>query len=127
MSEEFKVEIINPDKSFLEKEDAIEVAMPIIIGSPPISRTMGPNTANVAALLIKLVNNPVNITEINHRTMNKSLKTYSKFEIAVSATQNAAPVSFIWIPKDIADPKSKITPQLVLPLISFQSIKPNER
>ena len=32
MSEEFKVEIINPDKSFLEKEDAIEVVVPAFEG-----------------------------------------------------------------------------------------------
>ena len=32
MSEEFKVEIINPDKSFLEKEDAIEVVAPAFEG-----------------------------------------------------------------------------------------------
>ena len=33
-----------------KKEDAIKVAMPIIIGSPPISRTMGPNTATVCTI-----------------------------------------------------------------------------
>ena len=32
MSEEFKVEIINPDKSYLEKEDAIEVVVPAFEG-----------------------------------------------------------------------------------------------
>jgi F-type H+-transporting ATPase subunit epsilon len=28
MSEEFKIEIVNPEKSFLTKEDVIEVVMP---------------------------------------------------------------------------------------------------
>ena len=32
MSEEFKVEIINPDKSFLKKEDATEVVAPAFEG-----------------------------------------------------------------------------------------------
>ena len=32
MSEEFNVEIINPDKSFLNKEDAIEVVVPAFEG-----------------------------------------------------------------------------------------------
>ena len=32
MSEEFKVEIVNPDKSFLSKEDAIEVVVPAFEG-----------------------------------------------------------------------------------------------
>ena len=32
MSEEFKVEIINPDKSFLTKEDATEVVVPAFEG-----------------------------------------------------------------------------------------------
>jgi len=32
MSEEFKLEIINPDKSFLTKEDAIEVVVPAFEG-----------------------------------------------------------------------------------------------
>ena len=32
MSEEFKVEIINPDKSFLSKEDTIEVVVPAFEG-----------------------------------------------------------------------------------------------
>tara|TARA_B110000263_G_C15247383_1_gene482374 strand:+ start:387 stop:779 length:393 start_codon:yes stop_codon:yes gene_type:complete len=32
MSEEFKVEIVNPDKSFLSKEDVIEVVIPAFEG-----------------------------------------------------------------------------------------------
>ena len=32
MSEEFKLEIINPDKSFLNKEDATEVVVPALEG-----------------------------------------------------------------------------------------------
>ena len=32
MSEEFKIEIINPEKSFLSKEDAIEVVVPAFEG-----------------------------------------------------------------------------------------------
>ncbi len=32
MSEEFKVEIINPDKSFLNKEDVLEVVVPAFEG-----------------------------------------------------------------------------------------------
>jgi|TARA_B100001094_G_C17639843_1_gene534517 F-type H+-transporting ATPase subunit epsilon len=32
MSEEFKVEIVNPDKSFLSKDDAIEVVVPAFEG-----------------------------------------------------------------------------------------------
>ena len=32
MSEEFKVEIINPEKSFLSKEDVIEVVIPSFEG-----------------------------------------------------------------------------------------------
>ncbi len=32
MSEEFKVEIVNPEKSFLSKEDAIEVVLPAFEG-----------------------------------------------------------------------------------------------
>ena len=32
MSEEFKVEIVNPEKSFLSKEDAIEVVIPAFEG-----------------------------------------------------------------------------------------------
>ena len=32
MSEEFKIEIINPEKSFLEKEDVTEVVVPAFEG-----------------------------------------------------------------------------------------------
>ena len=32
MSEEFKIEIVNPDKSFLSKEDVIEVVIPAFEG-----------------------------------------------------------------------------------------------
>ena len=32
MSEEFKVEIVNPEQSFLSKEDAIEVVVPAFEG-----------------------------------------------------------------------------------------------
>jgi len=32
MSEEFKIEIVNPEKSFLSKEDAIEVVVPAFEG-----------------------------------------------------------------------------------------------
>ena len=32
MSEEFKVEIVNPEKSFLSKEDVIEVVVPAFEG-----------------------------------------------------------------------------------------------
>ena len=32
MSEEFKIEIVNPDKSFLSKEDVIEVVVPAFEG-----------------------------------------------------------------------------------------------
>ena len=32
MSEEFKIEIVNPEKSFLSKEDAIEVVIPAFEG-----------------------------------------------------------------------------------------------
>ena len=32
MSEEFKVEIVNPEKSFLSKEDVTEVVIPAIEG-----------------------------------------------------------------------------------------------
>ena len=32
MSEEFKVEIVNPEKSFLKKEDVIEVVLPALEG-----------------------------------------------------------------------------------------------
>ena len=42
--------------------EAIEVIIPMITGSPPISRMIGPRTATVAALLNKLVNSPVKIT-----------------------------------------------------------------
>ena len=37
----------------------MDVIIPMITGSPPISNTIGPNTATVAALLSKFVNNPV--------------------------------------------------------------------
>ena len=32
MSEEFKIEIVNPDKSFLEREDVLEVVVPAFEG-----------------------------------------------------------------------------------------------
>ena len=32
MSEEFKIEIVNPDKSFLSKEDVTEVVVPAFEG-----------------------------------------------------------------------------------------------
>jgi len=58
--------------------DAIEVIIHMIIGSPPISRMMGPSTATVAALLNKLVNSPVTTTDTNHLTIAISLKIISK-------------------------------------------------
>ena len=54
------------------KAEAIEVAIPSIIGFPPISKTIGPNTATVAALLNRLVNIPLNTTEKNHHTTSTS-------------------------------------------------------
>ena len=38
MSEEFKVEIVNPEQSFLSKEDAIEVVVPAFEGEMGILR-----------------------------------------------------------------------------------------
>jgi len=38
MSEEFKVEIVNPEKSFLSKEDVIEVVVPAFEGEMGILR-----------------------------------------------------------------------------------------
>ena len=38
MSEEFNVEIINPDKSFLSKDDATEVVVPAFEGEMGILR-----------------------------------------------------------------------------------------
>ena len=38
MSEEFKVEIVNPDKSFLTKEDVTEVVVPAFEGEMGILR-----------------------------------------------------------------------------------------
>ena len=55
-----------------EKADATEVAIPSIIGFPPISKTMGPNTATVAALLKRLVKIALNTTEKNHLTTSTS-------------------------------------------------------
>ena len=49
--------------------DAIDVAMPIIIGSIPRSKTIGPKTATVAALLNKFVIIEHNTTEKNQLTM----------------------------------------------------------
>ena len=49
--------------------DATEVAIPKIIALPPISNTIGPKTATVAALLNKFVNIPVRKTDTNHRTI----------------------------------------------------------
>ena len=48
--------------------EATEVAIPIIMGFPPISKTIGPSTATVAALLNRFVKIPVRNTETNHRT-----------------------------------------------------------
>ena len=58
--------------------DAMDVMIPMIMGSPPISRIMGPRTATVPALLNKLVSKPVIITETNHLTIVASLKIISK-------------------------------------------------
>ena len=58
--------------------DEMDVMIPMIMGSPPISRIMGPRTATVPALLNKLVNKPVIITETNHLTIVASLKIISK-------------------------------------------------
>ena len=43
--------------------EATEVAIPIIMGFPPISKTIGPSTATVAALLNRFVKIPVRNTE----------------------------------------------------------------
>ena len=51
------------------KAEATEVAIPIIIGSPPISRTIGPNTATVAALLRRFVKIEHKTTENPHLTI----------------------------------------------------------
>ena len=37
MSEEFKIEIVNPEKSFFSKEDAIEVVVPAYEGEMGLS------------------------------------------------------------------------------------------
>ena len=37
MSEEFKVEIVNPEKSFLSKEDVTEVVIPAFEGEKELS------------------------------------------------------------------------------------------
>ena len=69
--------------------------MPIIKGSPPMSNTIGPRTAIVAALLSRFVRIPVRTTETNQRTIVTSWKINSKVISVFSATHRAAPVSFI--------------------------------
>ena len=50
-----------------ENADAIAVENPMISGSPPMFKTIGPMTAIVAELLRRLVNVPVNKTDTIHR------------------------------------------------------------
>ena len=38
MSEEFKIEIVNPEKSFLVKEDVLEVVVPAFDNKAPVWR-----------------------------------------------------------------------------------------
>lgn len=51
------------------KADATDVAIPIITGSIPRSRTIGPKTATVAALLNKFVITEQRTTEKNQLTI----------------------------------------------------------
>ena len=109
------------------KADAIDVDMPKIMGSPPISSTMGPKIATVAALLKRLVIMPLTITEKNHLKLDgSSMLLLSEFNIE-SANHLAAPVSFICIPSDMTDPNNITIPQFVLLVKSCQSISLNER
>ena len=109
------------------KADAIDVDIPKIIGSPPISSTMGPKIATVAALLKRFVIMPLTITEKDLLKVDGSFRILPRELNIESANHLAAPVSFICIPSDMADPNNITTPQFVLLVKSCQSISLNER
>ena len=54
MSEEFKVEIVNPEQSFLSKEDAIEVVVPAFEGEMGILRDHIPIISSLKPGIIKV-------------------------------------------------------------------------
>ena len=75
--------------------DAMAVENPIIIGSPPIFKTIGPITAIVAELLGRFVSVPVKSTAITHRSIEISSLISFNTSISEFAIHSAAPVSFI--------------------------------
>ena len=55
MSEEFKVEIVNPEKSFLSKEDATEVVVPAFEGEMGILKDHISNISFLKPGIIKIL------------------------------------------------------------------------
>ena len=56
MSEEFKIEIVNPEKSFLVKEDVLEVVVPAFEGEMGILKDHIPIITFLRPGLIKILN-----------------------------------------------------------------------
>ena len=56
MSEEFKVEIVNPEKSFLVKEDVLEVVLPAFEGEMGILKDHIPIITFLRPGIIKVIN-----------------------------------------------------------------------
>ena len=54
MSEEFKVEIVNPEKSFFSKEDVIEVVVPAFEGEMGILKDHIPIISFLKSGIIKV-------------------------------------------------------------------------
>ena len=55
MSEEFKIEIVNPEKSFLSKEDVTEVVIPAFEGEMGILKDLIPIISFLKPGIIKVI------------------------------------------------------------------------
>ena len=60
MSEEFKIEIVNPEKSFLVKEDVLEVVVPAFEGEMGILKDHIPIISFLKPGIIKVLSKSVN-------------------------------------------------------------------
>ena len=87
MSEEFKLEIINPDKSFLNKEDATEVVVPALEGEMGILKDHIPIISFLKPGIIKIlsksgdVNYYVEDGIVEFKNNNLSILTSSIFNL----------------------------------------------
>ena len=121
---EYKIIAVGDDITVRnEKPDAIAADIPntILLGCNSIA--IGPNKDVVAELVKKFAVKPV-IIAINDQLNDESSGRLDIIILNLSISHDAAPVSFIWNPRDIVAANNRITPQLVFLLITSHDTIP---